>query len=203
MRWPDRVDVAVAGQAMPGQTESGDASLALPGSDRVLLLVVDGLGHGTEAAAAAKRAIAAAEHHAHEPLEAIFRHCHAALLGSRGAAMSAAILRPELRRLTWAGVGNVEGTLLTPGAWPTANRLRQNLVTRGGVVGYALPEVRVTSVECRPGSCLLLATDGIEHGVADEAVPGAVSQDVADRAFSRYWRRDDDGLVLVAQLGAG
>jgi phosphoserine phosphatase RsbX len=198
--WPDEVDVAVASHPMPGQVESGDASLALAGSDRLLLLVVDGLGHGPEAAAAAQRALVAAERHANEPLDAIFRHCHAALLGSRGVAMSAAILRPALGRLTWAGVGNVEGILVIADARPSLTRPRQSLINRGGVVGYQLPDVRVTSLECRPSSCLVLATDGLDHRFVDDIVPGAPSQAIADRALDRHWRRDDDGLVLVAQL---
>jgi len=44
----------VAERALPGQTVSGDKYLVKPLADGVLLAVVDGLGHGGEATAAAK-----------------------------------------------------------------------------------------------------------------------------------------------------
>jgi hypothetical protein len=44
--WADGVDLATASRATPGEAVSGDASLALPSSDGLLLLVVNGLGHG-------------------------------------------------------------------------------------------------------------------------------------------------------------
>jgi hypothetical protein len=46
LMWADGVDLATASRATPGEAVSGDASLALPSSDGLLLLVVNGLGQG-------------------------------------------------------------------------------------------------------------------------------------------------------------
>jgi len=48
------IEWAVAELAQPGQSESGDRHLVLPTPDGGLVAVVDGLGHGAEAANAAK-----------------------------------------------------------------------------------------------------------------------------------------------------
>src|SRR4051812_16934568 len=48
---------AVAGRALSGQLESGDAGLVVALARGTLLAVIDGLGHGSEAAAAAGSAV--------------------------------------------------------------------------------------------------------------------------------------------------
>jgi len=47
----------VAELVLPGQTESGDRYLVTPTPEGGLVAVVDGLGHGAEAAEAAKGAV--------------------------------------------------------------------------------------------------------------------------------------------------
>ena len=193
------IELAIRSRAMPGQVDSGDAGLALPAPGGVLLLVVDGLGHGTAAADAARLALAVVERHGRESLEAIFKRCHEALRSGRGVAMSAALVTPALGTLTWAGVGNVEGLVAKPDPGSQPGWKRQRLITRAGVVGYALPPIRPASIDFSPGSYLLFATDGLEHDFGDEVVPGLAAGELAGRALERHWRGSDDGLVLVAQ----
>src|ERR1051325_599353 len=94
-----------AWRALPGQTVCGDLHLVKPGSDGILLGVVDGLGHGGEAIAAAKNAISILESHADKPLNALVRRCHEALTRTRGVVMTVATLQPSAGRLGWLGVG--------------------------------------------------------------------------------------------------
>jgi len=54
----------VASRPLPGEVVCGDRHLIKPTTDGVLAAVVDGLGHGDEATAAAKTAIAVLESHA-------------------------------------------------------------------------------------------------------------------------------------------
>jgi hypothetical protein len=102
------VEWAVATRSLPGETESGDLHLVAPFPGGVLLAAVDGLGHGPEAAAVARLAVATLEAHAGEPLARLLLRCHEALRGSRGAVMTVAMFREADRLLTWQGVGNVE-----------------------------------------------------------------------------------------------
>src|SRR5213594_2382462 len=104
------IEWAVAELVQRGQSESGDRHLVLSTVDGGLVAVVDGLGHGAEAASAAKVTVRALERGADRPIVQLLRDCHQSLIGTRGAVISAAALAFET--MTWLGVGNVEGLLL-------------------------------------------------------------------------------------------
>src|SRR5215467_5953020 len=88
------LDVGVASTTRDGEDTSGDLHLVRSvngGRDRgVLVAVVDGLGHGADAAAAARIAIDTLDRHAGAPIPELIQRCHAALVGSRGVVMSVA-----------------------------------------------------------------------------------------------------------------
>src|SRR3989442_273145 len=81
---------SVAELVLPGQTESGDPGLVTATSGGSLVAVGDGLGHGAEAAGAAKAAVSSLERHAQEPIIQLIRNCHRSLAGTRGVVMSVA-----------------------------------------------------------------------------------------------------------------
>src|SRR6266566_7052570 len=131
------IEWAVAELAQQGQSESGDRHLVLPTPDGGLVAVVDGLGHGAEAASAAKVAVRALERGGDRPLAQLFRDCHQSLIGTRGAVISAASFSVPDETMTWLGVGNVEGRLLR--APVSGSPPPDALLVRGGVVGAHLP----------------------------------------------------------------
>src|SRR5260221_455136 len=79
----------VAAMALAGLA-SGDSSVVQPFPGGVLVAVVDGLGHGPEAAAAAQVAVDILTRHADEELLALVKRCHEGMLPTRGAVMSLA-----------------------------------------------------------------------------------------------------------------
>src|SRR6516164_9604195 len=103
----------VAQRALPGETVSGDRYVVHPVSDGVLIAVVDGLGHGAEAATAAEVATATLETYSREPVISLLERCHSALRHTRGAAISVASFSATNGSMTWVGVGNVEGVILS------------------------------------------------------------------------------------------
>src|SRR5256885_847377 len=106
---PPVIDWGVAARALAGETESGDLHLVKRVGRGTLVAAVDGLGHGAEAAAAARAAVAALDRYAEESLPPLVRRCHEALAGSRGVVMSLAYLGGGQPSLTWLGVGNAAG----------------------------------------------------------------------------------------------
>src|SRR6202035_815002 len=79
------------------------------------IAVIDGLGHGPQAAAAAEAALnTLGEYPAFAPSAAL-EACHTALHSTRGAAISIARIDSAARELTYAGVGNGDGHLLRGG----------------------------------------------------------------------------------------
>jgi negative regulator of sigma-B (phosphoserine phosphatase) len=194
---PSLIEYGVATLALPGETESGDLHLVKRVGRGVLVCVVDGLGHGAEAAMAAREAVATVDRHADEFLLPLVKHCDEALHGKRGVVMSLAFLDGRTASMTWLGVGNVEGVLLYahPGARPT----RASLVTRGGIVGSELPRLRADVIRVAPGDTLIFATDGIKSGFTSELPAGATPQQLADHILAHFGKRTDDALVLVAR----
>jgi negative regulator of sigma-B (phosphoserine phosphatase) len=195
------IEWAVAELAQQGQSESGDRHLVLPTPDGGLVAVVDGLGHGAEAASAAKVAVRALERGGDRPLAQLFRDCHQSLIGTRGAVISAASFSVPDQTMTWLGVGNVEGRLLrapvSGGPPPDA------LLVRGGVVGAHLPPLGARIVRIRRGDMLIIATDGIRSEFLDALLPYQEPQALADHVLARWGTQADDALVLVVRyLGA-
>jgi negative regulator of sigma-B (phosphoserine phosphatase) len=194
------VEWGVAARPFPGEEVSGDLHVARPFPGGILVAVVDGLGHGRGANAAARAAGAVLESHAREPVERIFERCHQELRRTRGVAMSAASLTSR-GMLSWMGVGNVEGLLLRADA--NGRAARESVVLRGGVVGYRLPTLRASTATLEPGDTLILATDGLRQSFADGLEARGAPQRIADRLLAGYARGNDDALVLVARYLGG
>jgi len=188
---------AVAGLVQPGQNESGDRHLVLSTADGGLVAVVDGLGHGSEAAGAAKVAVRALESAAHRPVVQMFRDCHSSLIGTRGAVISAAAFNAHDETMTWLGVGDVEGRLLRTSS--SASPRTESLLLRGGVVGVHLPTLMSEVVPIHPGDTLILATDGVRGDFLDAPLPPLEPQALADHVLARWGTQTDDALVLVVR----
>jgi negative regulator of sigma-B (phosphoserine phosphatase) len=99
--------------------------------------------------------------------------------------------------LSWTGVGNVEGRLVHAGAGPRAPT--HGALTKGGVVGYNLPSIRVTGTDLQPGDVMVLATDGIDSAFARAILEGGPAQDIADRILAAHGKASDDALVVVVR----
>ena len=193
---PD-ISWGVATRSLPGQAVSGDLHYVKAFHHRVLLAAVDGIGHGIEATAAARRAVGILERHAHESLSSLLSRCHAGLKETRGVVMTVASLDPAKCMLGWLGVGNVEARLVRPGAAAARLVLRNGLV---GLAGYKLPDLPADIIPIAPQDLLIFATDGISPGFATGWERGAPPQQIADRIMERHFRGTDDALVLVARF---
>jgi len=160
--------------------------------------VVDGLGHGPDAALASQAAVAVLNAHPEEPLAALAQRCHQALKRTRGAAITVVSVDGAGGRLDWVGIGNVEGRVLRGAASDT--RVDEALLLRAGVVGYRIPEVRSMSVEIAPGDLIVLASDGVHPGFSEDVDREAEPQALADELLDRHGKTTDDALVLVARV---
>lgn len=190
----------VAARTLAGERESGDLYLVAPLWGGVLVAVVDALGHGTEAAAAARLALRTLQAHAESDLSALARRCHEALLRTRGVAMNLASFGQGT--MSWLAIGNVHGMLLRADAGATPSR--EAIVLRSGVVGYQLPPLRTSALPVRPDDTLVFATDGIRSGFVEALRAGGPPQQLADGILAGYARDSDDALVLVVRyLGDG
>jgi negative regulator of sigma-B (phosphoserine phosphatase) len=192
----------VAQIALEGETVSGDRHMVSLYPDGLLIAVVDGLGHGKEAAAAAEAAVAILEEHVQEPAISLLKRCHEALRQTRGVAMSLASLNATYGTITWLGVGNVEGVLLR--ADKEAVPGQDNVMLFPGVVGHQMPSLRAVVTPVSVGDLLIFFTDGVRRDFLNEPpIPGHSPQRIADRICAKYNKGTDDALVLVARYAGG
>jgi serine phosphatase RsbU (regulator of sigma subunit) len=185
----------VRGRPIAGESESGDLHVVAAFEGGALLGLIDGLGHGPEAATAARVAAAVLAAHPRQPVVSLLTACHEAMRSTRGAVLSLAAIDAASGRLSWGGVGNVEAVLNR--ADPTM--ARERILLRSGVVGYQLPPLRTTELTIYPGDVLVFATDGLAHDFAEVLPDGAPPAAHAERLLAEYGRAADDATVLVAR----
>ena len=188
---------AIATRCRRGETTSGDLAVVTLLPEGVLVAGIDGLGHGDEAARAARKAAEVLRERPSRDLVRLVERCHVALKGTRGAAISLAFLSLSDRGVTWLGVGNVEGRVLSGD--PSAIRPKGSLPLGNGVPGHELPPVRAATLALRTGDILVLATDGVEAVFADSLDISGSTQAISERILADHWRPTDDALVVAVR----
>lgn len=189
-----RALVAHLSSPKPGERHNGDAVLVREDeAQRTLLAVIDGLGHGPDAAHASRLAVAELERQSLEqPLHDLMLAVHHALRGTRGAAATVAVIRGP--KLEICAVGNVQ-LLCTQCQVP--------LVLSAGVLGQQVAKYRVASADLRAGSRLALLSDGVSTTrFRLEELRHLDPVEACQFVMTRFRRREDDATVLVADLRA-
>jgi phosphoserine phosphatase RsbX len=192
-RWPPALECGVAWVAHEGEGRSGDVAVFAPAPRGGLVAVIDGLGHGDDAADAAEAAAVIVGEHAGVEPQQLLERCHEALRRTRGAVMTLAWFDLEAAEMAWTGVGNVEARLVRAGRRPVSP------VVMGGVVGFNLPNVRVTTVGLEPADAIVFATDGIAADYSEAIEPGVGAQELADIVLERYGKGTDDALAAAVR----
>lgn len=194
---PGALAAAGLSVAKPGETACGDAWALARAGGRILAMVADGLGHGPQAAEAARAALGALEHAAANGPEAVIEEAHGRLRALRGAAVAVAELDPTAQSLSYVGVGNISGILATEGK-------RQALVSHNGTVGHELRKVQRFEYRAPPGSTLVMTSDGIATGFDLAKYPGILARPpaiLAGALYRDFRRTRDDATVLVVRSG--
>ena len=192
------IEWGAAAQAIPGETVSGDLHLVKPFSHGALVAVVDGLGHGDEAAMAARTAVSVLEEHPDQSVITLAKRCHDALRKTRGVVMTLASFNVLDSTVSWLGVGNVEGLLLRADNLATPSS--EYAMLRGGVVGYQLPPLRASVIAIGPADLMILSSEGMSSGFNRDLNASDPPQQIADRIMSLHFKGNDDALVLVVRF---
>ena len=192
------IEYGVAKFVLPGQTESGDQHVVCCGQHAVLVAAIDGIGHGQEAARAAKTASSILREGVDEPIFSLVEKCHERLRTSRGIVLSLASIDLAHGMMTWLGIGNVQGALIRAGA--SKGTAQEVLLLRAGVVGAQLPPLQAAVLPVSQGDTLIFATDGVRSNFFENLSALAAPQRAADRILDHYHSGTDDALVVVARL---
>lgn len=198
----EKVDISsiewgVAASTLQGQTETGDQHAILETPRGLLFAAIDGLGHGVEAAEAAKIAAKVITDYRRESLIPLVQRCHEKLRGTRGVVLSVASIDSIENTVTWLGVGNVGGILLHRDSYGTL--IREELVLRGGVVGDHLPNFFAGIFPLSRGDLIVLTTDGIRNTFSENLPLRQSPQEIADHILAHFARESDDALAVVVR----
>jgi serine/threonine protein phosphatase PrpC len=156
------------------------------------IAVIDGLGHGPEAARAAQEAVRVLDTHTDASPDKALNACHAALGGTRGAAISIASVDLAVGRLTYSGIGNIEAHLWQDG-------VQSRPVSYRGIVGSAMRTVRSFELPLGDPWLLVLHSDGLSSKLDVESLTAARAdpQVTAETLLARWGRQSDDATVIV------
>ncbi len=181
----------------PGERVCGDGWVTHARPDgKFLMMLVDGLGHGPQAAFAADTAVAAfryALQRSATPAELIHA-THGALRPTRGAAVAIAEIDPIAHVVHFTGVGNITATILS--------EQNQNLVSHNGIVGHQMSRVREFSYAWPVGATLVMHTDGLLSRWTFDEHPGLLSRHpsmLTTVLYREHTRGRDDATVLATR----
>jgi anti-sigma regulatory factor (Ser/Thr protein kinase) len=190
---PQATQVGAVCMPKPGQQVSGDGWAVHQTPDGGRLMVVDGLGHGADAAAASSAAIEVFCALPRAPLPNLIEDMHAVLHNTRGAALALAELSLSQQQVRYAGVGNVSGMV-----WTTDDV--RHMVSHNGTVGHVLHRVQEFVYPWAEGAQLVLFTDGLASQAGPNAYPGITLRHpslLAGVLYRDFKRGRDDATVVV------
>jgi anti-sigma regulatory factor (Ser/Thr protein kinase) len=182
---------------MKGESVAGDDWALHASKGRYVLLVVDGLGHGPDAAEAAAAAKAAVERSvARTPADQI-HVAHAALRATRGAAAAIIELKPSSQVGTFCGIGNI-------GCFVRVDGKTRSLASHNGILGHQMRTLQEFSFPFPPRALLYAYSDGMTSRWDPAAYAGLESRHPALIAATLYRDhnrgRDDTTLAVIRNI---
>ncbi len=189
---------SMAKSAKKGEDVCADHCVVKEAGDKVLIAVIDGLGHGVKANEASKYAVSTLENFKGESVIDLVNQCHRNLKNTRGAVMSLCVIDCNERILTWLGVGNVEGLLVRGNA--QKRQRSENIILRGGVVGYELPSLKASLIPFAAGDMLIFTTDGVDRDYWDDVIVNDNPLEMVKKISRKYFKDTDDALIMALEF---
>lgn len=190
-------EIGVVNLPKPGEEICGDTWAVEQRSDRILILVADGLGSGPLAARASQEAVKIFRANAELSSKAILEKAHISLKSTRGAAVAIAEINPSQEILRFAGVGNIAGVIL--------NGIEsRSMVSYNGTIGYQVRKIEEFVYPWSARSLLVMHSDGLATHWSLASYPGLLARHpalIASVLYRDFRRSRDDVTVLVMGKG--
>lgn len=189
----DELELGAVCLPMKGEDVAGDGWLLRDAGDYRTVLVIDGLGHGPNAARAARAGIEAFARHPAATPGALMQICHTALASTRGAAGAAARVNAAKKHGSFAGVGNIACRIEWTGE-------RRQLVSHSGTLGHVMRRVQEFEFDFPTGALLILHSDGLGTHWVSTDYPGLAAKHaglIAGVLYRDHDRGRDDITVVV------
>lgn len=177
----------------PGEDSCGDNWAERREAAGALLLVVDGLGHGPLAEAASDEAVRIFLTTPGSEPARLLERIHEALRPTRGAAAAIAHVDTDAGRVSYAGVGNIAGVVLSGAE-------RRSMVSMAGIVGHQARRIQQFEYEWHPGALLVMNSDGLTTSWDLAGYRGLMQRHpmlIAGVLYRDFSRQRDDVAVAV------
>ncbi|MEG5264498.1 ATP-binding protein [Pseudomonas sp. JDS28PS106] len=176
----------------------GDVWSLVVQNSQISALIVDGLGHGTEAEQAARAGEAAFASAPFDPGTSVMEHLHQAMRGTRGGAAAVAQFDSHRNALRFVGIGNIGATVI-------GNDKSHGLASHAGIVGLQYRKVQAFEHQNACGNLLVMYSDGLQSRWNLRDYPGLAYRHpaiIAALLHRDFCRGRDDVTVLVIALEA-
>jgi hypothetical protein len=179
-----------------GELVCGDSwhVAALPSAD--IVVVADGLGHGSLAAEASLSAVSLFQKYVSMPVYGILERIHTGLRATRGAAVAVARIDYSSRIVEFAGIGNIAGSLVTPLG-------TKKMISINGTAGHVARKIQVFNYPFDTSPLTILHSDGIGTSWVLDRYPGLTQRhpSVISALLYRDFHRVRDDATVVAISG--
>ncbi len=179
--------------AKHGETACGDNWEIQQKGNALKLCIADGLGHGENAAEAAKAALVSfKETLRSEPSQAL-RTMHSAIKKTRGAVVTIAHLDMAKNKMVYCGVGNIAGKICG-----VRNR---SFLSYNGIIGHSIPNtMNDHHYDWEDNDLMVLHTDGLNSRWDIQKYPSILKHDsiiLAAALYKDHNRGTDDVTVVI------
>ena len=182
----------------PGETRCGDAWAKMGSAKTLAVAMVDGLGHGVDAASAAELAIDIFEENSGLLPQLALQKMHGALRATRGAAGFLLQVNLQDRKIVCSGIGNISGGTVQ-------GDICKSFVSLNGTLGHQAHRFQEFLYDWPPSSLMFFHSDGLQSRWKLSAYPGLQVRHpslIAAVLYRDFRRSRDDVTVLVVKDSA-
>ncbi|UAW99946.1 ATP-binding protein [Halopseudomonas nanhaiensis] len=186
----------ISQHAQRNESACGDTWHLALDRKRISVLVVDGLGHGEDAAVAAQAGARAFAEHPFDGPDQLIADMHRSMQGTRGGAVAVLQLDVDSGGLSFAGIGNIGARIIAPQG-------TRGLASHPGIVGVQYRKTHTFSYPDAGGQLLVMFSDGLQSRWDLQDYPGLPFLHpaiIAAVLYRDFCRGRDDVTILVMQL---
>ena len=194
-RQKSKVDYFFEIRPLTKNRECGDTGIIKEFDHKLFIGIIDAAGHGKEAYGIAVIFKKFLEKNYHQDLALIMKGIHEHLKDTRGAVAGLCLLDLTTGKLKYLEIGNITARIFG------VNTVR--IISRPGIIGYAIPTIREERTKLYNNDVLLLYTDGIKEHFELEDYPELLQDDartIVTNIINKFAKKNDDAACIALRF---
>jgi anti-sigma regulatory factor (Ser/Thr protein kinase) len=195
---PPHLLIGAISIALAGEEICGDGWCVEQRADSAVLAIADGLGHGPDAAQAARATLSALSEGGSVEPAMLLEMANERARPTRGAAMAITTLEFASQVMRYVSAGNIACSVHSDGK-------RKSLLSMNGIVGHRMQKIREISETLPANGVVIMHSDGIGTQWDLQNYPGLATRHpalIAAVLYRDFVRRSDDATVVVVRRSA-